>query len=416
MPKTETASPHENNPFLSDHSGWGWLRLGCLVVLPLIVLLTAVIVSAAFGYSSLPGRLLLVFFLAFISAFAAVVYYIQDIYAEETDQVPFRYFIACFFGILPPKVVIERGEKKSDWLDVVEKLGGPAQLDIRPGYAVLTESLTAPVNVFKQGKERFMTRMERIYEVIDLHEQQGEAKDITINTRDGLPIVVKNIKFNYRLWDSRWETLYKDSMTLRNPFPCSRQAVFNFVYNRSVQIGSDKEREARLTPWLEAVKGPVTGIIKDYIGERVLDDVIAPREHRVDEITKQPIYPRDEIRKHAYNPEFQKKLQEIGTILRWWDPGEYYGPTEIEAQVFRNWSVDLMRGAQLNKAYGEAQKTAYEELGRAEAEAELLMSIIHALDEVDFRNDRGRSLQNVILMRTAQLINAINTSDGVSEK
>lgn len=411
MPKPETASPYENNPFLSDHSGWGLLRLGCLVILPLGVLLTTAILSVAYGYSFLLGRILLIYFLAFIGAFVAAVYYIQDIYAEETDQIPFRYFMACFFGVLPPKVVIERGEKKSDWLEVVEKIGGPARLEIRPGYAVLTESLTAPVNLFKQGKDRFMTRMERIYEIIDLHEQEGEAKDITVNTKDGLPIVVKNIKFNYRLWDSRWQALYKDPTLLRNPFPCSRQAVLDFVYNRAVQADPERKGKMRLTPWLEAVRGPVTGIIKDYISERVLDEVIAPRERRIDSDSKKPIYPRDEIRQQAYTQDFQKKLQSIGTFLRWWDPGEYYGPDEVEAQVFKNWSVDLMRGAQLNKAYGEAQKTAYEELGRAEAEAELLMSIIHALDDVDFRNDRGRNLQNVILMRTAQLIKAINTSD-----
>jgi hypothetical protein len=55
------------------------------------------------------------------------------------------------------------------------------------------------------------------------------------------------------------------------------------------------------------------------------------------------------------------------------------------------------------------EKQAYEELGRAEAEAELLMSIIHALDGIQFASDKTQTLQNLILMRTAQVIKALNT-------
>jgi hypothetical protein len=63
----------------------------------------------------------------------------------------------------------------------------------------------------------------------------------------------------------------------------------------------------------------------------------------------------------------------------------------------------------LNKAHGEAQQLAYEELGRAEAEAELLMSIINSLNGIKLAADKPHTLQNLILMRTAQVIRALNT-------
>lgn len=69
----------------------------------------------------------------------------------------------------------------------------------------------------------------------------------------------------------------------------------------------------------------------------------------------------------------------------------------------------------INDAHGDAQKQAYEELGRAEAEAELLTSIMHALDGVHLGNNKAQTMQNIILMQTAQVIKALNTPPAVDK-
>ena len=100
----------------------------------------------------------------------------------------------------------------------------------------------------------------------------------------------------------------------------------------------------------------------------------------------------------------------MGTILRWWDPGEFRSLEQIEGQFLSNWSVDITSNIQINKEYGNAQRLAYEELGRSEAEAELLMSIIHSLEGISLNDDKSQTLQNLILIRTAQVIRALNVS------
>ena len=135
---------------------------------------------------------------------------------------------------------------------MVEKIGGPAYLDIGPGSAVLTETLSGPANVFGQGKKYFMPNHERISEIVDLREQEGAISDLTATTRDGIKVKVENIKFNYRIWDSRWDSLYKDQTVPRNPYPYSKQAIHTYAYNRVVQLKEDKPQ---LTSWFEAVKG-----------------------------------------------------------------------------------------------------------------------------------------------------------------
>lgn len=69
-----------------------------------------------------------------------------------------------------------------------------------------------------------------------------------------------------------------------------------------------------------------------------------------------------------------------------------------------------MGNARLARSYGEAQHLAYQEIGRAEAQAEMLISIMHALSDVNLRGGTRQSLRDVILVRTAQLLEAMGES------
>jgi hypothetical protein len=393
---------HQIKKFLcGDGRFLGILRLTIFVVIPSLFFILVSWWSIFGAISNVFRQVILIYFFALISAFAASVAYIKDIYEEETDRIPFRHFVACFFGLFIPKIKISNRIQDSAWKEMVEKIGGPAILNIEAGYAVLTETLTSPAHIYGQGSRHFISHQERVYEIIDLHEQEGSIPKVTAWTKDGIEVTAANVKFNYRLWDSQWERYRSDQAKVKNPFPFSKEAIHNYVYNRFVSV--DEHGKQKSFSWPSVVSGRIQGIIRDYITERRLDDVIASREY------EQKNNPREEIRDIAYQPRFEASLRTIGTTLRWWDPGEFRSLGDIESQFLSNWSVDFKSNVRLNQAYGEAQKQAYEELGRAEAEAELLMSIIHALDGIKFASDKTQTLQNLILMRTAQVIKALNT-------
>lgn len=385
---------------LGSHRADGLLRLIMFFLLPIIIPILVHYLRGPSNLSAVITNAAILYFLGLIGAMASAVYYIRDIYETDVEAFSFRYLIASFFGLGTPKVNIKSKTPESQWWDMVEKIGGPAYLDIDPGFAVLTETLTETANVFGHGKKHFMPNHERIYEIVDLHEQEGPISDLVATTRDGLKVKVENIKFNYRIWDSRWDGLYKAQTVPRNPFPYSKKAIYDYAYNRAVQF---KDGKYQLTPWLDAVKGRVTGIIKGYINEHKLEDVIGPREQNEKDA-------RQQIRENAYKPGFKDGLRSIGTILRWWDPGDFKSDDKaVEERFVSNWSVDIMNNVVLNDAHGDAQKQAYEELGRAEAEAELLTSIIHALGGVNLGKNKAQTFHNLILMRTAQVIRALNT-------
>ena len=54
-----------------------------------------------------------------------------------------------------------------------------------------------------------------------------------------------------------------------------------------------------------------------------------------------------------------------------------------------------------------SQRLAYQEIGRAEAQAEMLISIMHSLSDLNLRTGTRQSLRDMILVRTAQLIEAM---------
>jgi hypothetical protein len=386
--------------FLGDHPRLGMLRFIVLVELPVLLVMVDLLWRFFGPFSTTFQGLAAVYFLGLSSSFVAGVAYLKDIYGLDSHRMPFRHLMSSFFGLGVPNLSVSNRFEDVSGKEMVEKIGGPAHLRIASGYAVLTETLTAPANAYGPGKH-FISRWERVQEFVELHEQEGKIGEVTAITRDGIGVTVENVRFLYRLWDRQWESDTPRPGRSVNPFPFSKDAIFDYVYRRTVSI--DDMGKQKPFAWQEAVTGKVKGIIRDYVSDHKLDEVIASREHREQE------HPRVVIRRKAYEPDFKKTMRGMGTYLRWWDPGEFRSLDHVENQFLSNWSVDIENRIQLNQAHGDAQKQAYEELGRAEAEAELLMSIINSLEGIKLASDKPHTLQNLILMRTAQVIRALNT-------
>lgn len=385
---------------LDDRPRLGMLRFIALVELPVLIILGDFWFGLFGLFESLVRRLTIIYFLGLLSAFVAGTAYLKDIYELDSHKMPFRHLISSFLGLGVPSLNVSNRFKDVSGKEMVEKIGGPAHLNIAPGYAVQTETLAAPAHTYGPGKH-FISRWERVQEFVELHEQEGKIGEVTAITRDGIGVTVENVRFLYRLWDRQWESETTRPTKELNPFPFSKDAIYDYVYRRTVSI--DDMGNQKPFVWQDAVAGKVKGIIRDYISEHKLDEVIASREHREQE------HPRVVIRRKAYEHDFKKTMRGMGTFLRWWDPGEFRSLDHVQNQFLSNWSVDIENRIHLNQAHGEAQKQAYEELGRAEAEAELLMSIINSLEGIKLASDKPHTLQNLILMRTAQVIRALNT-------
>jgi regulator of protease activity HflC (stomatin/prohibitin superfamily) len=268
---------------------------------------------------------------------------------------------------------------------------------IDPGNVVLFERLHGPADVRSAGIH-FVSRFEKIKDIVNLEEQIGEFKEnereIKAITKDGIPVTVKNVRFRYRLHPGRrysgpvgraWE----------DPYPFSVKAVLNMAYNRNVRADG-------LATWEEAIKFALDTAISDFIRKNTIDQLVAPGLVGGD--------PRQTIRKALDSSDIRNRLRNLGAELLFYDIGHFEIPEKgVEEQRLSNWQAKWMGTANLIRSDAEAQRLAYQELGRAEAQAEMLMSIARGLQDAGLE-DKGNSkenLQNIILMRTAQILEAL---------
>jgi hypothetical protein len=338
---------------------------------------------------------------ALIGALILAARYVQDTYQLPRFRHALRYMIAAFTGIGYPRLTISEGKKVIEAGDVnlLELVGGPGYLSIKPGNVALIEDLTGPVSVHSAGLH-FISRSEMIKETASLEDQHGFIERVPATTKDGISIEVRDIHFRYRLRTGPPPGVYAQ----RTPdlqYPFSVAAVRDMAYNRSVS-------STGLAPWHTAVQSAVQGTITDHINQRRIDYLTAPSSVEDEN-------PRLDIVKLLNQASTRQRLKNLGAELLWCDIGHFDitepKPDEEEGKFkdprSEKWEAKWSGSAAVERAYGDAERLKYQELGRAEAQAEMLVSILGALNDIPLVGSHDRNLRNVIMMRTAQILEAL---------
>lgn len=348
------------------------------------------------------GHYLLAPLAVFLGSMFAGAKYLQDIYSIESYNLAFLYLISSLFGIAYPNLTITDGQRQIEIgrVNRLDLIGGPGYITVSPSDAVLIHE---PPNVSRvySASAFFVPRFGKIISVVNLQDQRATIEEAAAYTKDGIKITVRNVEFRYRIWsDSRKGNHSDDKRRRAKPHPYEPQAVRDSVFNLSV---NDKE----LTSWLEAVKGVLKGKITDYIASHQFDQIVTPDFQKGD--------PRKQVYDQLSAPETKSRLMNIGTKLLWCGIGHFEEDKAALQQHLDTWSAKWIGSANVIRAEGDAQRIAYQELGRAEAQASMLMSIIHAFDDIDLSpENKDQNIRNVILMRTAQVLESLIDFTGTS--
>ena len=123
--------------------------------------------------------------------------------------------------------------------------------------------------------------------------------------------------------------------------------------------------------------------------------------------------PRAEIKALLYSRITREQLRKVGAELLWVDIGHFDIAVEaVDIQRISTWQASWEGKANIERAYSEVQRAAYEELGRAEAQAEILMSILNSLSEAVITQDASNELRYDILHRTAEFVAKVSEQGG----
>ena len=327
------------------------------------------------------------------------VFYLQEIYELNVFRKVLNHLISAMFSMGLPTLQIMDGQKEiaPGEINIVDRIGGPGILKIEPGNVVVLETLKAPSRILGSGELK-INRGEIIKAVIKIGDYPGKIDEFTIATRDGIDMKVSGVEYRFCIISPKQDVNLR---TMQNPYPFSKKAVYNLVYNRNA--GTD----GKIGEWPEAVKGAIRGIITEHIASHELDQLLSPPAKE-----DHPIY---QLHKKFEDPKYVEKIKSAGAKLLWINIGNISpAQKDIEDQRLKVWLAKQSGTERLLKAQGEAEKVSSRERGRAESQTVLLRSIAQALQDTDSGNGQdkantAKNLWNIVLARTAQILESMGT-------
>jgi hypothetical protein len=399
------------NQFMQGDRGWGFLRLICaLLLLGGYIWAGTFLWTRRMGLQELDWHFTVIAIASVLVALILAVRYLDDIYNIGEHKAALHYLLSSAFGLPYTYATVDHGqlETHDGKVCTLDKFGGPGFLVIRPGNLVLTERLRGPAEVYGTGLH-FIPRFERIKQVVDLSDQEGQIQELRATTKDGIVVLVTGIRFRFRVWAP-----HEHRRSFEDPYPYSRRSIYNLAYNRSVSASGQ-------TSWADSVKMAVDGVISDYITSHQIDHLTAPQVKETSGASRSghvelEYDAREEIQRIMFSAATRQKLKGYGAELIWCEIG-HIRPEDEEVEKFPLllWQTNWKGNANITRAYGEAQRIAYQELARAEAQAELLISIMHALNDIglgDGPEQQKHNLRNLILVRTAQILEGMTSMYG----
>lgn len=388
-------------------------------------------------------RYVLAPFAAIVGAFLLGVRYLQDVYELPSYRSTFKYLFASMFdgpphnilllsGLLLPSLNISNGKAdvEDGEVDLLQRIGGSGWLSVEAGNAVLLENLHGPSRVLGPGFH-FVPRLQHVEEVFSLEDQRWEANPIVATTKDGIEIAVHDFQFGYRLASPYGNVVKKRTTT--DPYPFSAKSVLKLAYNRSVK------EDGKPMEWGKMAQFRLDGIITDLINKYSIDKFLAPiignpRDYpgNTDESPSQKDsqgYSRDKE-----NPGVERDVREIilaqlnfpdlreaiknylGTEISWLNVGRFEINDEkiegdIKAYRLKAWFAQLAGKAELIRAEGKAEQISQMESGRIEKTTSMLRGILQALADANLEGDEIEHLWNIVLARSAQVIEAMASLD-----
>jgi hypothetical protein len=316
--------------------------------------------------------------------------FLQDVFAVEGYWPAISYILSSMFGLWYDHLVIDDGvaKIKENKFSSLLTFGGPGTVLVQPGNAVMFRKLRRRS---RHGitSSVFLRRFETIGMIADLEDQEEMIDELRVVTKDGIRLLVKGIKYRYRVVSNQLKSM-------ENPYPFLDAELDKMAYNMSI-------REQGQPNWRAFVKQAVTTYSKEFLSDYTVDELTAPRTDARS--------PWKEIHVRMTTPSQIPNIRSVGADLLWIDMGHIHIVADVvDDSRIGFWAADWVGNAEAKMAYATGTRMAYQEQARAEAQAELIMSIAHGLEGISFGKNSTDNIRKIFLARTAEVLNSLNPS------
>lgn len=332
--------------------------------------------------------------------------YVQDLLELPSLRPASKFLTASLFGSDYPHMTISEGKAMVYDPDTnpMLKIGGPGWVDIKPGNAALFERMVGPSQVLGSGTH-FIRRFETLREAFDLREMERARDNVEVMTRDGIPLVITEIRIRFRI-------RAHGARTEMNPYPVTPGAIRQAVYGRGV-------KETGLDNWADSTFGDAILVITRWISRRRLDELIPPPTNK--DQNAPPVQPPIPYRQ-AIHQLFQDKgtrdtFARSGTEIIWVSvghlrpdpnidpeakPGEdVVGRDKIQDQMIETWKAAWEAHAHDELADARGYALWLQDIARAQVQADMILGVTAGLTEA---KQAGLPIEELIETRIAEYV------------
>jgi regulator of protease activity HflC (stomatin/prohibitin superfamily) len=250
-------------------------------------------------------------------------------------------------------------------------LGGPISLIVFDGCALYLERGNRFSRVVGPGdKLPFLERYETIKYIVDLRpkvndETKKETSEVNASTKDGIKITLK-IRIESRIGDP------KNNDPANNlTYPFDPIAVKKAIERYAVRWHDRTKGDPTEFTWIDAVWGQVTGIVPDYIGSRMLDDLFV-----ADRKGGQILSPNSV--QEIFN-KLNRSTQGFGVYVTNFQVTEINLPNEVEQAQHEQWKAEKQSITTRIDGETKANSIRAREKARAEAQRDIILGIAEGL-------------------------------------
>ena len=234
-------------------------------------------------------------------------------------------------------------------------VGGPVRVQIPDGFAAVTERNARTLRVLPPGTHD-LGRFEYVQAVVDLQPQEKFVKDVTLLTKEGIPVKA-DIGLTFRI--DTGET----PVTHRRPYPFSEEAVRRVAYGGVVSPGGS------VGSWADGPIGKVRGALASMVSDDSIDQLLAaesPRDahHLLTNSVMNKVW--DSLPKDGIKP-LRMRISRLSP------------PPEVSRQYTEFWLANKRKEDMLARANGTAQLVEEAETARAAAEIAMINAVVEGI-------------------------------------
>lgn len=335
--------------------------------------------------------------------------YLKDLLELPNLQLAFKHLSATLFGTDYPHMTINEGKAllTNPETNPMLKIGGPGWVHIHIGNAAIFERMAGPSSVLGAGTH-FIRRFETLREAFDLREIERARLNVKMTTRDGIPLVMTEMRVRFRL-----NTSQREARTEANPYPVLVGAIRRAAYKRKVGPKG-------LEHWSDMVAGAARSTITGWVAQRTMDELIPPPQMGGAAPPKAPPTYRQNLHDEFYKPRTKKKFADMGAEIVWVSVGHLRpdpdidpdlkleadptGRDMIHKQIVETWSAAQSALASDVLISAHAHAHAQNEAERAKAELRLVDALANGLREA---RDAGHPMSDLLTNRLIEHVTGV---------